>query len=164
MDGGGLPIGSRRHSCRLAVQGADRGADEAKLVRLLHRRKRRLCLGQQLDRIRAGRFYAPLRLAAGIPGTLAGNPQGFVGGITYGSNYQFDRLVIGIDSDFDFSNIKSSQTFTGAFTGVPFTVSANHEIKWFSTTRARAGFLLSDNCLLYGIGGMRHGPGRGIDR
>ena len=50
---------------------------------------------------------------AGIPGTLAGNPKGFVGGITYGSNYQFDRLVIGIDSDFDFTNIKSSQTFNG---------------------------------------------------
>ena len=60
---------------------------------------------------------APLLLAAGIPGTLAGNPKGFVGGITYGSNYQFDRLVIGIDSDFDFSNIKASQTFAGTVLG-----------------------------------------------
>ena len=55
--------------------------------------------------------------AAGIPGTLAGNPKGFVGGITYGSNYQFDRLVIGINSDFDFSNIKASQTFAGTAFG-----------------------------------------------
>lgn len=99
-------------------------------------------------------FYAPLRLAAGIPGSLAGNPQGFLGGITYGSNYQFNSIVIGIDSDFDFADIKSSQTFVGTFTGAPFTVTANHEIQWFSTTRARAGFLLSDNWLLYGTGGI----------
>ena len=81
-------------------------------------------------------------------------PKGFVGGITYGSNYQFDRLVIGIDSDFDFSNIKASQTFAGRFSAVPFTATASHEIQWFSTTRARAGFLLSDNWLLYGTGGI----------
>ena len=99
-------------------------------------------------------FYGPLLLGAGIPGTLAGQPKGFVGGITYGSNYQFDRLVIGIDSDFDFSNIKASQTFAGTAFAVPFTATASHEIQWFSTTRARAGFLLSDNWLLYGTGGI----------
>lgn len=99
-------------------------------------------------------FYGPLLLAAGIPGTLAGNPKGFLGGITYGSNYQFDRIVLGIDSDFDFSNIKASQTLAGTVLAVPFTATASHEIKWFSTTRARAGFLLSDNWLLYGTGGI----------
>src|SRR5436190_18995337 len=46
-------------------------------------------------------FYAPLLIGAGIPGTLAGKPQGFLGGVTYGSNYQFNSIVIGIDSDFD---------------------------------------------------------------
>src|SRR5262249_53923288 len=40
-------------------------------------------------------FYGPLLLAAGIPNTLAGKPKGFIGGITYGSNYQFDRIVVG---------------------------------------------------------------------
>jgi outer membrane immunogenic protein len=99
-------------------------------------------------------FYGPFLLAAGIPTTLAGKPQGFLGGITYGSNYQFNSIVIGIDSDFDWSNIKASQTFNGVFTGVPFTTTASHEIKWFSTTRARAGFLLTDNWLLYGTGGL----------
>src|SRR6185436_76170 len=79
-------------------------------------------------------FYAPLLLAAGIPTSLAGSPKGFLGGITYGSNWQFNRMVLGLDSDFDFSSIKASQTFNGTFTGVPFTATANHEIKWFSTT------------------------------
>ena len=99
-------------------------------------------------------FYGPLLLAAGIPGNLAANPKGFVGGITYGSNYQFDRLVLGINSDFDWSNIKASQTLAGTVLGVPFTANGSHEVKWFSTTRARAGFLLSDNWLLYGTGGI----------
>src|SRR3954469_21368795 len=42
-------------------------------------------------------FYAPLLLAAGVPGSLAANPRGFLGGVTYGSNWQFDRIVIGTD-------------------------------------------------------------------
>jgi outer membrane immunogenic protein len=99
-------------------------------------------------------FYGPLLLASGVPGNLAGKPKGFLGGITYGSNYQFNNIVIGLDSDFDWSDIKATQNFNGTFTGVPFTVSASHDIKWFSTTRARAGFLLSDNWLLYGTGGL----------
>ena len=99
-------------------------------------------------------FYAPLLLGAGIPGSLAPKAQGFLGGITYGSNYQFNSIVIGLDSDFDFSNIKASQTLNGVVTGVPFTTSASHEIKWFSTTRVRAGFVLADHWLLYGTGGL----------
>jgi outer membrane immunogenic protein len=99
-------------------------------------------------------FYGPLLLGAGVPGSLASKPQGWLGGITYGSNYQFNNLVIGLDSDFDWSNIKASQTFNGSVTGVPFTTTASHEIKWFSTTRARAGFVLADHWLLYGTGGL----------
>jgi outer membrane immunogenic protein len=99
-------------------------------------------------------FYGPFLLAAGVPASLAGDAKGFLGGITYGSNYQFNSLVIGLDSDFDFSDIKASQTFSGTFTGVPFSATANHQIKWFSTTRARAGFVLGDHWLLYGTGGL----------
>jgi outer membrane immunogenic protein len=99
-------------------------------------------------------FYGPFLLAAGVPASLAGKPQGWLGGITYGSNYQFNNIVVGLDSDFDWSDIKASQTFNGTFTGIPFAATANHEIKWFSTTRLRAGFLLSDNWLLYGTGGL----------
>ena len=95
VDGGGLLSGSRRHSCP-GDESTNCSSGDAKLVRLLHRRQRRLCVGQQLGRVRPDAFYGPLLLGAGIPGTLAGQPKGFVGGITYGSNYQFNRLVIGI--------------------------------------------------------------------
>jgi outer membrane immunogenic protein len=99
-------------------------------------------------------FYAPLLLAAGIPGSLAANPKGFLGGITYGSNWQFGSIVLGTDSDFSFTDIKGSQTFTGTLGGVPFTSTANQHMSWFSTSRLRAGVVLGDHFLLYGTGGL----------
>jgi outer membrane immunogenic protein len=102
-------------------------------------------------------FYAPLLLAAGAPGSAAGNPKGFLGGITYGSNWQFDRIVIGTDSDFSFTDIKGSQTFSGAVGGIPFTANATQRLSWFSTTRLRGGFLLGDHILFYGTGGLASG-------
>ena len=102
-------------------------------------------------------FYAPLFLAAGLPNTVAGNPKGFIGGITYGSNYQFDRIVVGFDSDFSYTDIKASQTINATVLGVPITTNASQKLSWFGTTRVRGGFLLSDNILLYGTGGLASG-------
>ena len=102
-------------------------------------------------------FYAPLFVAAAAPGSAAGNPKGFIGGITYGSNWQFDRIVIGTESDFSFTDIKASQTINGVFGGIPFTANASQKLSWFGTTRLRGGFLISDNILLYGTGGLASG-------
>ena len=102
-------------------------------------------------------FYAPLALAGGAPSSLAGKPQGFIGGITYGSNYQFDRVVLGFDSDFSYTDIKSSQSFNGTIGGIPFTANASQKLTWFGTSRVRGGFLLSDNILLYATGGLASG-------
>ena len=81
-------------------------------------------------------FYTPLFLAAGLPNSVAGDAKGFIGGITYGSNYQFDRVVLGFDSDFSYTDIKASQTINAT---------------------VRGGFLLSDNILLYATGGLASG-------
>jgi outer membrane immunogenic protein len=99
-------------------------------------------------------FYAPLLLSVGAPASAAGKPKGFLGGVTYGSNWQFDRIVLGTDSDFSFSDIKSSQTFSGAVGAIPFTANASQRLTWFSTSRVRGGFLLGDHILLYGTGGL----------
>src|ERR1043165_6419842 len=74
--------------------------------------------------------YGPLFAIAGVPTPLAGSPRGGLGGFTWGSNYQFDRVVIGFDSDFDWSNIKSTQTFAGLALGVPFSATATQNLKW----------------------------------
>jgi outer membrane immunogenic protein len=102
-------------------------------------------------------FYAPLVLARGAPAAAAPNPEGFVGGIHYGSNWQFGRIVLGTDSDFSYSDIKASQVFASAIGGVPFTATTTQRLKWFGTTRGRAGVLVTDNVLLYATGGLATG-------
>ena len=102
-------------------------------------------------------FYTPLFAAAGLPGSVARDTKGFLAGITYGSNWQFDRIVIGTDSDFSFTDIKSSQTINAAFGGLPFTANASQRLTWFGTSRLRAGVLITDNILLYGTGGLANG-------
>lgn len=102
-------------------------------------------------------FFAGPFLAGVAPSSAAGNPRGGVAGLTWGSNWQFGRVVLGTDSDFDWSEIKATETFTGAFGGIPFTGTVTQNLKWFSTTRLRGGYLLSDHWLLYATGGLASG-------
>jgi outer membrane immunogenic protein len=100
--------------------------------------------------------YAPLFAAGAVPPGVADDPRGFIGGITYGTNFQFDRLVIGTISDWSFTDIRESGTY-GPVPGFTTTVTAEQHLKYFSTTRGRAGFLMTDNWLLYGTGGLASG-------
>jgi len=103
----------------------------------------------------------PINLTPGtaFPGTvplsLADNPRGVLGGIQYGTNWQFNRFVLGWDSDFSFSDIKASQTVVTLPGGI--VTSGAQKLDWLSTTRGRAGYLLTDNLLLYGTGGLANG-------
>jgi|SRR5215213_7242552 len=101
--------------------------------------------------------YGPIFAGAGLPTNVAADSKGFIGGITYGSNYQFDRLVLGFDSDFSWTDIKASQTVTTTFAGVPLVANASQKLTWFGTTRVRGGVLLGDNILLYATGGLASG-------
>jgi len=78
-----------------------------------------------------------------------------LGGIQYGTNWQFNRFVLGWDSDFSFSDIKASQTVVTLPGGI--VTSGEQKLDWLSTTRGRAGYLLTDNLLLYGTGGLANG-------
>jgi outer membrane immunogenic protein len=95
--------------------------------------------------------------AGTVPLSLADNPRGVVGGVQYGTNWQFNRFVLGWDSDFSFSNIKASQTVFLAPGGIATTTSAEQKLDWLSTTRGRVGYLIFDNLLLYGTGGLASG-------
>ena len=102
-------------------------------------------------------FYLPLFAAAGTPLSQAGSPRGFIGGVTWGTNYQFDRVVIGTDSDFSFTDIKATQTIAGAVGPLAFSATTDQKLKWFGTTKLRGGFLVGDNVLLYATGGLASG-------
>jgi outer membrane immunogenic protein len=102
-------------------------------------------------------FYLGPFAAGVIPFAAANDPKGFIGGIQYGSNWQFGKIVLGTEGDFSYTDIKSSQTIAAAFAGTPFTVNADQRLKWFGTTRVRGGFLVTDNVLLYATGGLASG-------
>lgn len=101
--------------------------------------------------------YAPAMAAGIIPSSLADNPKGVLGGIQYGTNWQFNRVVLGLESDFSFSDIKASQTLVTTVTPTAATNFGEQKLTWFSTTRGRAGFTIADNLLLYGTGGLAAG-------
>ncbi len=92
-----------------------------------------------------------------VPLSLVDNPRGVLGGIQYGTNWQFNHFVLGWDSDFSFSDIKASQTVVTAPGGIGTTSSGEQKLDWLSTTRGRVGYLLTDNLLLYGTGGLASG-------
>jgi outer membrane immunogenic protein len=99
-----------------------------------------------------------LRQTLGVlPFSQGGNAKGFIGGIQWGSNWQFDRIVLGTESDFSYTDIKSSQTSTATAFAVAFQTDTSQRLKWFSTSRLRGGVLIADNVLLYGTGGLANG-------
>ena len=58
-----------------------------------------------------------------VPSSLTDNPRGVLGGMQYGTNWQFNRFVLGWDSDFSFTDIKASQTLVTVPAGVATTTS-----------------------------------------
>ena len=86
--------------------------------------------------------------------------QGPVAGLFTGGNYQINKLVLGVEGDWQWSNlIGNSQTLAplgaaGVFPGGPFTISTT--VKDYASIRGRIGFAL-DRFLLFGTGGWAWG-------
>jgi len=92
-------------------------------------------------------------------GSAAGNPSGGLAGLQFGSNWQFDRLVLGTIGDIYWSDIKASQQAFATVGGIAGSATIDQHLKWFGTTRVRGGFLVTDNLLLYASGGLASGRG-----
>ena len=75
-------------------------------------------------------------------------------GGTIGAQIQAAHVVMGLEADLDWANIKGSTTANPTIGGVPLgLVNATTNIDWESTVRARVGYA-NDNWLLYGTGGL----------
>lgn len=105
----------------------------------------------------------------GIDPSLVNNPQGnkssrtaFVGGVHAGYNWQMSQLVVGVEADIDWTNVKRSfcrqtdiqslacaDVFRGFLT---FTEKA----EWIGSARGRLGYAF-DRFLVYGTGGAAFG-------
>ena len=92
--------------------------------------------------------------------------DGVIGGFQAGYNYQFGAWVWGFETDIQASGQKGGETFPGI---LPLTtVSTDHKLDWFGTSRSRLGFLAiaehpalwHGRCCLRGSQGQRDGQRR----
>jgi outer membrane immunogenic protein len=94
------------------------------------------------------------------------NISGFIGGGTWGTNYQINNWVIGAEGDFQ-GIATSNQTDTlfrqsnFTFAGVNLPISqheiASRGLDWLGTERVRAGYLFTPTFLAYGTAGLAYG-------
>jgi outer membrane immunogenic protein len=75
------------------------------------------------------------------------DPNGILGGLHAGFNWQLGSFVIGTEGDFSWVNWDDSTSLNG-----PGAESASAEVDWLATLRARLGLAL-DNFLIYGTVG-----------
>jgi outer membrane immunogenic protein len=102
-----------------------------------------------------------LTSAAGIPLTAYSyGVNGPLAGVFIGGNYQFHKFVVGVEGDWQWSNlIGNGQTLAplgaaGAFPNGPFAISTT--VKDYSSIRGRLGVAF-DRCLVFGTGGWAWG-------
>jgi outer membrane immunogenic protein len=106
-------------------------------------------------------FYLPGLAAGAYDSRIGYHQNGFIGGGQIGYNYQFNRALIGIETDFNGADIKDNQDvkISNANTNlfVPWTGSAGARLEWLGTVRGRLGFTPWQQALLYATGGFAYG-------
>jgi outer membrane immunogenic protein len=86
--------------------------------------------------------------------------NGPVAGLFVGGNYQINKIVLGVEGDWQWSNLIGNNQIlapfgaVGAFPGGPFTISTT--VKDYAAVRARLGVAF-DRFLLFGTGGWAWG-------
>lgn len=81
--------------------------------------------------------------------------DGWMFGGTFGAQIQSGHVVLGVEGDINWANIKGTTTITPTILGAPAPFAANlaTEITSVSTVRTRVGYA-AQNWLLYGTGGL----------
>src|SRR5262245_43698921 len=93
--------------------------------------------------------------------------SGFIGGVQWGYNYQWNNWVIGAEGDFNgiassnrrdvrFSQATAFGTVIGDIV-VNQLAAANRQLDWLGTERLRIAILMWPTCLVYGTGGLAYG-------
>ncbi|TPL51743.1 outer membrane protein [Mesorhizobium sp. B2-4-6] len=94
-----------------------------------------------------------------FPTSMSPSARGVVGGGQVGYNWQLpSNWVVGIEADIQASGIKGSETQLRSpqfFDQTDTTVSK--KVDWYGTVRARAGYLVDPQWLVYATGGLAYG-------
>jgi outer membrane immunogenic protein len=89
---------------------------------------------------------------------LGNKLSGALGGLQFGYNWQPARKwIVGLEADFDLSDLKGSASVSDPPGGVVVTQLSNQQLEWFGTLRGRLGYLVSDQLLVFGTGGLAYG-------
>ncbi|HWZ45428.1 MAG TPA: outer membrane beta-barrel protein [Candidatus Saccharimonadales bacterium] len=101
------------------------------------------------------------------PTKIHTNPDGIIGGIQGGYNWQRGHIVFGGEGDYTFSGMDGSRVIAPIIqnNGTPFPgstlignhITAHQDTDWTSTVRARVGLAVVPRLLLYGTGGLAFG-------
>lgn len=82
--------------------------------------------------------------------------SGFIGGGQIGYNYQTGPLVVGLETDFQGSTLRSTSTTLVPPPPVGSNQVATERLDWFGTVRGRLGYAF-DQVLFYATGGLMYG-------
>jgi outer membrane immunogenic protein len=105
-----------------------------------------------------------------LPANVADNPQrtddfnmgggAFVTGAQVGYNHQFKVMVLGVETDFNYSTLSKrhhhTRTLVAPLLG-DFNVRVSELFNWFGTFRGRFGYTFKYPVLIYGTGGLAYG-------
>lgn len=97
--------------------------------------------------------------------TLSNRPKGWLGGLQLGYNWQFDRVVAGIEADASFAGLKDSASGdfinlynrNGDATRTVGTAALETKVDALGTLRGRLGYALAPTLLPYATGGLAWG-------
>ena len=81
------------------------------------------------------------------------DPFGVVGGVQAGYNYQFQRFVVGVEGDLDWSGAKSDVNYPGFFSISSAAASRSASLPFFADLRGRVGYAF-DRFLPYVTAGV----------
>ncbi len=119
----------------------------------------------------AGQFRQPMSAELNAPpntyalaGKLSINGHGFVGGGQVGYDYLFpNSWLVGFETDAQGTTISPELLATGPLeNGGSYEINLAANLDFVGTARARAGYVLPQNVLLYGTAGLAYG-GVGIN-
>ena len=94
-----------------------------------------------------------------VASSLAHDPNGPVGGVQAGYNWQTGAFVFGIEADIQAADIAKSNSLSTALGGgfFPVTTTASQTLNYLGTVRGRLGYTITPTMLLYGTGGLAYG-------
>lgn len=74
-------------------------------------------------------------------------------GIQAGYNFQLEKFVVGVHADFGGLGLEGSDAQSVDVSGGVASVRAEFETDWMATLRARAGYLITEDLLIFATGG-----------